>query len=77
MKSEQEELYKAAGAMLRECRLAAGLAQEDVSAAASVDQSNLSKAERFGPHGLSFKKLTLIAESLGCVVEIKIRKACK
>lgn len=72
---EQLEIFEAAGAAIKQARVTAGLSQEDISAASGIDQSNLSKVERLGAHVVSLKKLSDLAESLGYVVDISLRRS--
>ena len=75
MSPEQLEIFEAAGAAIKQVRVAASRSQEDISAASGIDQSNLSKVERLGAHVVSLKKLSELAESLGYVVEVTFRPA--
>lgn len=70
---EQQAANQEAGKRLREIRQKAGMSQEDVSFAAEIDQSALSKAERLGPQVVSWQKLFAIADALGCLVEVSFR----
>jgi transcriptional regulator with XRE-family HTH domain len=71
----QDDLDKAAGARLRELRIAAGASQEDVSFAAKLDQSTLSKVERVGPGVISWARFCRVAAVLGYDVEVTYRPA--
>jgi transcriptional regulator with XRE-family HTH domain len=72
--SEQEEANGRSGAQLRALRQSAGLSQEELSLAANVDQSTLSKVERLGPQVISWQKLFSIADAIDCVVEVSFRR---
>ena len=71
----QSDLDKAAGAALRELRIAAGLSQEDISFAADIDQSTLSKVERLGPAAVGWARFCRIVEALGHEVQITYQTA--
>jgi transcriptional regulator with XRE-family HTH domain len=72
--ASQADQDKAAGAALRELRKDAGLSQEELAAAANVDQSILSKVERLGPSAVRWAQFCRIARELGYGVEISFKK---
>lgn len=67
---DQQQILAAAGSRIRALREGKGLSQEALSLNAEVDQSTLSKAERLGPHQLSWSKLLRLAEALDCTIEL-------
>jgi len=69
----QDELDRAAGSALRELRERSGLSQEDLAIDANVDQSRLSKIERFGPSATGWRSFCRIASALGMIVEVSFR----
>lgn len=69
----QDDSDKVAGARLRELRIAAGMSQEHLSFAASIDQSTLSKIERLGPGEVGWTRFCRIVAALGHEVEISYR----
>ena len=71
----QDDLDKEAGARLRELRVAAGVSQEEISFAAKVDQSTLSKVERTGPGAVGWARFCQIVRVLGYEVELTYRPA--
>jgi transcriptional regulator with XRE-family HTH domain len=72
--TEQEAAFRMAGEEIRKLRLASGRSQESISYESGIDQSNLSKVERIGPHAVSLKKLSDLAVALDCIVEVSFRK---
>lgn len=70
----QDEANRESGARLRDARQRTGKSQEDISFAAGIDQSALSKVERLGPQAVTWKKLFAIANAMGLVVEVTFRE---
>lgn len=73
MVTGQHDLDRAAGAALRELRRERGLSQEELAAEADMDQSLLSKVERFGPDPVGWNRFCRIARVLGKEVELRLR----
>lgn len=69
----QSEAFGESGRQLRAIREQKGLSQEDLAFEAGVDQSTLSKAERTGPHVISWARLVAVAEALDCTIEVNFR----
>jgi hypothetical protein len=73
----QDEALAEAGRKLRSIRESKGLSQEALSLQINMDQSNLSKVERLGPHLVSWAKFLKLASALGCVIEVTFKELDK
>ena len=69
----QDDLDNSVGAVLREIRIASGKVAEEISFAAKLDQSTLSKVERLGPGAVGWARFCRLAEVLGYEVEVALR----
>lgn len=68
--SLQDKAFHKSGQRIRSLREKAQMTQEELSFAANIDQSTLSKLERIGPQVVSWQKLESVARALRCVVEV-------
>lgn len=62
-KADEGSVLKAAGASIRQCRLAGGMSQEALADAARIDRSHMGKIER-GERNVSLINLVRVANAL-------------
>lgn len=67
----QDEILKEVGAEVRKARKRAGLSQRDLAAIIGTDKQYISSIEN-GRQSLSFQRLALIANAMGCNAKIRL-----